>query len=176
MKSAFATILLVGTLAFAQALPAVPGATSSAPIAVGAFQSYNALPPAGSKRSAGGVFLLYPAAMTTTGHPNYARFSIDVAPMAGCRGCLGTAFRFGDEQVLGTVGQFTTALGADLGVVVAGSSAPGTFSFNIREVYRFKDKSKIVNAFFVSAGGEQDGNTGVLSKFEVGLIKTFGSN
>lgn len=153
-----------------------PGATSSAPIAVGGFLSYDAQPAVGAKHTTGGGFLLYPAANTATGHPTYARLSIDVAPATNCKGCLGTSFRFGAEQVLFASGQFVTTAGADVGVVVQSTNTVGALSFNIREAYRFKDKSKFINGIFVSAGGQQNGNSGVLSKFEAGVFKSFGSN
>lgn len=153
-----------------------PGATSSAPIAVGGFMSYNAQPPNGGRHTTGGGFLLYPAANTASGHPTYARLSVDVQPApAGCRGCLSTAFRLGMEQVLFSSGQFVTTAGADYGLAVANNTV-GSLGFDLREAYRFKDKTKFINGAFVSFGGEQNGNTGLVSKFEVGAFKTFGNN
>jgi hypothetical protein len=154
----------------------VPGATSSSPIAIGGFLSLNSQPAPGAKHTTGGGFLLYPAANTTTGHPTYARMSIDVSPATNCKACLGTSFRFGAEQVLFSAGQFVTTAGADIGVVVESTATAGAFSFDVREAYRFKDKAKFVNGAFISLGGQQNGNTGVVSKFEIGFFKTFGSN
>jgi hypothetical protein len=150
----------------APTLPTVPGATSQAPIAVGGFLKYDAQPIPGSKHSTGGLFFLYPAANTTTGHPTFARMSIDVSSVPKCKGCLGTSFRFGLEQQLFQTGSFITAAGADVGVFTGASATTGSFGFDIREAYAPAAKKWF---YFVSVGGEQNGGTGLLSKFEGGV-------
>lgn len=181
IASAFliALVLLIAVPASAQTAPAVPsiivppGATSPLPIAVVGYGIYNATPPVGGKHTSGGFALLFPASEVTSILPKtmYARLSIDVQPIKGCRGCLGTSFRPGIEQILFTAGPLVLDAGADYGVVVGSANTTGSLGFDLR--IASKPSTKKMFGFF-SVGGQQNGGQGVVSKFEAGLGYAFG--
>lgn len=178
-KFVFAVLLMVSSIALAQDLPPVPsiivppGATSGLPIAVVGYGIYNATPPVGGKHTTGGVALLFPASEVTAILPKtmYARLSIDVQPIKGCRGCLGTSFRPGVEQILFTAGPLVLDAGAGYGVLVGSSSTTGSLGFDLR--IATKPSTKKMFGFF-SVGGQQNGSQGVVSKFEAGIGYAFG--
>ncbi len=177
MKKIFLAVgLLLASAVYGQtpSLPSVPGATSTTPIAVGGHLNYDAAPPKGGKHTTGGLFLLFPATAinTSTAYPTYARLSIDTTAGQGCKSCIATSYRFGLEQVVFQRGPFATDLGADYGAAVGPVNTTGSLGFDLREVYNPPAKKYFV---FVSVGGQQNGQLGLVSKYEVGAGFKFGN-
>lgn len=174
-KLLLAVSLLLASAVYGQspALPSVPGASSAVPIAIGGHVTYDAAPPAGGKHTTGGLFLLFPATVvnSSTKYPTYARLSIDTTPGQGCKACIATSYRFGAEQVVATTGNFLTDLGFDYGATSGPVNTTGSLSFDLREVYNPPAKKYFV---YVSVGAQQNGNLGLVSKYEVGAAIKLG--